>query len=86
MRLATVMNHFDRRHIGGATKRSIGTPLTLRLFGGATIETDIVGDKKMFRWRGWKPWFEQCGLSAGDRLRFTPRGGSIYDVRPVRSE
>ena len=85
LRLAGVMDRFPADALGGATKRNPGVPLTLRLLGIEPVVTDIVADKKMFRWRGWAAWFNRHGLAASDHVRFTARGGRAFTVEPDKA-
>ena len=50
-------------------------PVTLLMPDGETARTDIVRGT-MFRWRGWKRYFEEFQMQAGDAVHFvqvTPR-------------
>ncbi|QNN22107.1 ASCH domain-containing protein [Planctomycetales bacterium ZRK34] len=83
VRLTEVIDRFPRQCLGGSTRTEAGEAITLHLRGGETITTDIVASKKMFRWRGWKTWFAESGLAAGDRLRFTPIAPRAFSVTPI---
>jgi hypothetical protein len=83
VRLTGVLDRFPAESLGGAKRAQAGEAVTLHLRGGAMITTDIVAAKKMFRWRGWKSWFAESGLEAGDRLRFTPIAPRAYSVTPI---
>jgi hypothetical protein len=85
LRLAGVLDRFPAEALGGATKRNPGAPITLRLLGIEPVVTDIVADKKMFRWRGWAAWFNRHGLGPGDHVRFTARGGRAFTVEPDKA-
>lgn len=84
VRVAAHMDRFPADSMGGLTKARTGAAVVLRLEGGERIETDIVADRKMFRWRGWGAWFTLHGLGPGDRLRFTPSGARTFRVEPTR--
>lgn len=84
VRLNRLVQAFPSDCRGGRTRSQSGKPMTLLLLGGYRVETDIVSDRKMFRWRGWSGWFERHGLRAGDRLRFIPRGRRAFEVLPLR--
>ncbi len=60
----------------------VGT-FNLHLADGPNVKTDIV--RGMFRWRGWRAWFKQYELCVGDRLQFTQRTRTSFDVQPIRS-
>lgn len=59
--------------------------LTLELDGIGTVETEIDDKRRMFRWRGWKSFYDAHNLEPGativmtrkskTRYHFTPRGG-----------
>ena len=91
VRITRWMDRFPPDAMGGRTRREAGEPVALHLKGGPEVLTDIVGSQKIFRWRGWGPWFKRVGLKPGDGLRFTPVGGGDgegcarnYLVEPVR--
>jgi len=84
VRVTRVMARFPADCYGGRTKREAGEPITLRLRGGPAVTTDIVSEKKLLRWRGWRGWFERQGLGEGDAVRLTPRGRRVFDVAPVK--
>jgi len=83
VRISKVIDRFPAASLGGRRRDEAGEPVTLKLRGGDTITTDIVAHQKMFRWRGWRTWFERCGLQPGDRLRFTPIGPRAFEVHPL---
>lgn len=84
VRVAGLVDRFPAGSVGGRSRAEAGQPVELRLRGGPTVATDIVGPMKMLRYRGWAPWFEQHRLEAGDRLRFIPDGRGGFDVEPVK--
>lgn len=55
----------------------------LDLEGVGPIETDIDPEKGIFRWRGWKKFFKQHHVGAGDEIVFSRRARNEYDVRVV---
>jgi hypothetical protein len=91
VRLGDVIGQFPKSVLGGATKKEAGRLMLLHLTSGPTIETDIVADKKMIRWRGWGPWLEACRVRDSDRIRFTPMDPdprarqAVYRVSCLRS-
>lgn len=58
---------------------SRGEPITLIMPDGETVKSDFVKGMQL-RWRGWKPYFEQCRTSAGDVVRFTRVSDRRYKV------
>jgi ASC-1-like (ASCH) protein len=70
--------------MGGPTRSEAGRPLTLVLHDGPTVETDIVGPRRMLRTRVWGRWFRQHGARAGDLVVFTPADASTYLVGLAR--
>lgn len=61
----------------GFTKRA--DPLQLHLPDGQTVRTDLA-PRGHLRWRGWKRYYESCGLRPGDRVRFVALGRRRYRV------
>lgn len=80
-----VIDRFPKWTIGGSNGQSKAKPITLMLHNGPTIETDIVGQRKLFRWRGWGKWFQQHKAMAHDRVVFTPVDEATYFVGLTRS-
>lgn len=69
--LSSYIGFFPNNVIGGANKSSIAKQLLQLNFGqsGEPVYTDIAGDKKIFRKRGWvKTFFETHELEAGDNI------------------
>ncbi len=84
VRVAAVLAEFPADALGGPSSAQAGRAVTLHLDGGPSVETDIDAKRKMLRYRGWGPWFEQRGVAAGDRLVFTPTGRRAFDVTHVK--
>ena len=82
--LTHVFDRFPRRHVGGRTKAEAGRPITLMLHDGPTVESDIVGPRKMFRTRVWGKWLARHGARPGDHVIFTPVNRSKYLVGLAR--
>ncbi|NOG54360.1 MAG: hypothetical protein HND57_08530 [Planctomycetes bacterium] len=74
---------FPTDAFGGTTKEAAGTPVTLELNDGLTIETDLVDARGIFRARQWRRWFEQIGVQPGDGLQFRRLGGRRYAVTHI---
>jgi hypothetical protein len=86
VRLGPFIDRFPSDALGGSTRASAGRSIALHLHAGPIVLTDIVQSSRMFRWRGWGPWFAASGLNPGDRLRFTPRSGRAFDVHPLPAQ
>jgi ASC-1-like (ASCH) protein len=84
--VTTVLEKFPRWTIGGATKADAARPITLMLHGGDTVETDIVGPRKLLRTRVWRRWFAEHGARAGDHVVFTPIDRRTFFVGLARAE
>lgn len=82
--ITDVIDRFPSWSIGGATKSDAARPITLMLHGGPTIETDIVGPRKLLRTRVWGRWFRGHGAKEGDRVVFTPMDERSYFVGLAR--
>lgn len=80
----TVMDRFPERCIGGRTQAQSGAPMTLTLHGGRTVQTDIVGPRKLFRTRVWGAWLREHGAGPGDRVVFQPMGERRFHVGLLR--
>jgi len=78
--LTKIIDRFARRHIGGATQAQAGRPMTLILHDGPTVQSDIVGPRKMFRTRIWGKWFARHSAKPGDHVVFTPVDDATYFV------
>jgi ASC-1-like (ASCH) protein len=75
-----VIDQFPASAIGGATRAEAGRPVTLLLHEGPTVQTDIVGPRKVLRTRVWGEWFRHHGARHGDRVVFTPLDGQTFLV------
>jgi ASC-1-like (ASCH) protein len=83
--VTSVMDRFPSWSIGGATRQQAARPITLMLQDGPTMQTDIVGPRKLLRSRAWGAWFKQHGVAPGDRIVFTPIDEATYFVGLVRT-
>lgn len=79
-----VIDRFPEWSIGGASRKNAGKPVTLILHEGPTVQTDIVGSRKLLRTRVWGSWFRKHGVKASDRVIFTPMDESTYFVGLVK--
>lgn len=85
--LSSVIEFFPKNSIGGPNEDSEGE-LKLEVHSGIEqpVLTDIAGDKKIFRKRGWvREFFEVHDLKAGDRVIIERTGEHRYHVYPLRS-
>jgi ASC-1-like (ASCH) protein len=80
-----IMDRFPAWAIGGATREQAARPITLMLHDGPTLETDIVGPRKLIRTRAWGAWFNRHGVKPGDRVVFTPFDEATYFVGLMRA-
>jgi ASC-1-like (ASCH) protein len=79
------LEHFPSWAIGGRNKREAAKRgLTLILHEGPTVQTDIVGQRKLLRTRVWGPWFRRHGVKPRDRVIFTPMDEATYFVGLTR--
>lgn len=78
-------DHLPQWAMGGKSANSSAQPIVLHLAGGPVIETDIVAERGIFRWRGWRRWFTQQHITGQDQLRFTPTGAGEFLVEPVHA-
>lgn len=67
--LTDCMDIFPQDTVGG-TNKSDSAPRTVRVqFGSEHVDTDIVGNKHIFRQRGWVGrFFTESGMAAGHRV------------------
>lgn len=79
-----VIDRFPAWAIGGVSRKNAGRPITLMLHDGPTLNTDIVGPRKLLRTRAWGPWFKQHGATPGDHVVFTPLDEATYFVGLLR--
>lgn len=78
------IDRFPAWSVGGRNRAEAAQPITLLLRDGPTVQTDIVGPRKLFRSRHWGAWFEQVGAQPGDHVVFTPIDESTYHVGLTR--
>ncbi len=78
--LTGLTDRFPAASLGGRTRAEAGIPLTLRFARGATVHTDIVRHRNIFRSRAWRAWFAEHGAQEGDRVCLRPRGAGDFDV------
>ena len=78
--VSDVIERFPHWAIGGKNRSQAAKPITLVLHQGPTVQTDIVGPRKLLRTRIWGKWFCEHGVSAGDHVVFTPVDSSTYWV------
>jgi hypothetical protein len=85
--LSGVMDMFPADVIGGPNKKQ-PAPRTVRVeWGGEIVETDIVGDKKLFRKRGWVgKFFKTYRVGAGDLVRLEQLSPYVYRVSRLDEE
>jgi ASC-1-like (ASCH) protein len=84
--VSDVIDRFPGWAIGGRDKSQAAKPITLILHQGPTVQTDIVGPRKLLRTRIWGKWFREHGVRVGDRVIFTPVDSSTYWVGVFRRE
>jgi ASC-1-like (ASCH) protein len=82
--VSDVIDRFPRWAIGGKDKSQSAKPVTLVLHQGPTVQTDIVGPRKLLRTRIWGKWFRQHEVAAGDHVVFTPVDQATYWVGITR--
>jgi len=81
MHLTRVMQLFPADVIGGSNKMNSAPKTVCVHWGGDTVDTDIAGDKHMFRRRGWvRRFFEANRIMAGDRVLLEQLGPYVYRV------
>lgn len=78
--VSKVIERFPAWAVGGRDKSKAAKPMTLMFHQGPTVQTDIVGDRKLFRTRAWGRWFGQHKVKPGDRVVFTPIDDCTYAV------
>lgn len=80
--LAEHLGAFPKDVIGGANSTAAAPrQLTLRWPFGSPVETDIAGDKKIFRQRAWiRRLFEQSGAEPGDVVLLKSAAPYEYEV------
>ena len=68
--------------VGGKNKESPGQPFTVRFEPGQTIETDVDGDKMIFRNRGAvRDFLESTAASVGDVVIVERTADRVLEVR-----
>lgn len=85
--LSSVIQFFPKDSIGGTNDRSLA-PRLLEVHSGiaSPVQTDIAGDKKIFRRRSWVgEFFEVHNMAAGDRVIIEKTGSDRYHVYPKRA-
>jgi hypothetical protein len=75
-----VFDRFPPWSIGGRNRQEIGRLMTLILHDGPTVQSDIVGPRKLMRSRVWGTWFRRHGAKPGDRVVFTPVDDGTFFV------
>lgn len=84
--LSSVIEFFPPSVIGGANKDDLAEK-SLIIHAGLDelITSDIAGDKKIFRSRGWvSRFFKAHGLKAGDKVVIEHVDAFTYHVYPSR--
>lgn len=86
--LASIMDLFPHDSIGGGSKATRASRLLeIRADSGDPTTTDIAGDKKIFRKRGWvRKFFATHKLKAGDTVVVERTGPYQYHVYPKRKK
>ena len=86
MYLSTVMDLFPSEAIGGPSEEQRSTlGLTLHYGGRTPVVTDIAGDKKIFRRRGWlRDFFSRHDLDPDDEVVIELVGDCEYHIYPRR--
>lgn len=84
--LSKVMALFPDRSVGGTSKvEAAPQMLELTIGFGEPIETDIAGDKKIFRQRRWVgDFFKRYDLKAGDKVVIAKVSEFSYHVYPLK--
>ena len=84
--LRAIMDLFPEESVGGGSSKDLGSQLLTLDYGfGEPVLTDIAGDKKIFRKRGWiGEFFKQHQLSAGDSVVVEQVAPFKYRVFPKR--
>lgn len=84
--LTSIYDLFPATSIGGGSEADVAPQLLEVHSGiGAPVMTDIAGDKKIFRRRGWVgDFFAVHKLAAGDSVVVEETGPNRYHVYPLR--
>lgn len=85
--LSKIMNMFPASAVGGSSKDAMASQLLeLHIGFEEPVETDIAGDKKMFRKRSWVgKFFKRHNLKAGDKVVIERMDEFRYHIYPQRS-
>lgn len=79
--LAECMDFFPAAAVGGANKKTAAAKTVQIDFGSGQADTDVVGNKKIFRLRGWvRRFFRENNLTPGDRVVLERTGPYSYRV------
>ncbi len=81
-----VLDRFPTWAVGGARRKDAGRAMTFMLHEGPTVQSDIVGPRKLIRSRVWGAWFRKHGVRAGDRVIFSPVDDATYFVGLARRD
>lgn len=84
--LGSYLHLFPADAIGGSNRASVAPRTLLLDWGGhGLVETDIAGDKKIFRERGWaKSFFIQNEARPGDKVRVFEMAPYQYEIQFMR--
>lgn len=85
--LTELMTMFPASVVGGSSKADAAAEhIEVHHGCGEPERTDIAGDKKIFRSRGWvSRFFDSHGLKAGDRVVVQLTGERRVHVYPARN-
>lgn len=83
--LADIRDFFPADAIGGPSKLTPAfCPVRIEWSDGETVETDIAGDKFIFRSRAWlAAFFKRYCIRAGDHLILERLDHHTYRLRPL---
>jgi hypothetical protein len=77
--LSKVLDMFPSDVIGGRNKLHVASRTVRIEWGNQVVETDIVGDKKIFRKRGWMARFYEANrLQPGDKVLLEQVSPYVY--------
>jgi hypothetical protein len=84
--LTEIMSLFPSSSVGGSSEADQAKQLLEVHSGiGTPVQTDIAGDKKIFRKRAWVgEFFRTHELKAGDKVVVERTGEYRYHVYPIR--
>ena len=85
--LSSIIDFFPPESIGGSNEADLAhRVLEIHSSVASPVRTDIAGDKKIFRRRGWvRDFFEAHKLEAGDWVVIDKTGKDRYHVYPKRN-